>query len=161
MWMIDYLWRLLKKELLSLKDETLLDRAASNFRMALKNYRDSTGDERELNYVGYLLQQATELSIKHVLEINGIRYLHSHSIEDLIDECDENCVELKRSDEFYNFAPAISKWESKTQYIKNYIVAERQIRTGFKLIREFLIKNGVCEKDLELQKVITRKLDMF
>lgn len=144
-----------------LKDETLLDRAASNFRTALKNYRDSTGDERELNYVGYWLQQATELCIKHCLEMNGVRYSHSHSIEDLIDECDENGVGLQYTDEFYSFAPAISKWESKTRYIKNYVLAEKQVRLGFKLIRQFLIDNGVTEKDLELQKVVTRKLDMF
>ena len=72
--------------MLFLNDETLLDRAASNFRIALKNYRDSLGDERELNYVGYWLQQATELCIKHHLELNGIRYSHTHDIEDLLDE---------------------------------------------------------------------------
>lgn len=161
MWMRDLCLRLQKRGLLCLKGETLLDRAVSNFRVALKNYRDSIGDERELNYVGYWLQQSAELCIKHCLEMNGVRYSHTHSIEDLLDECDENHVGLQYTDEFYNFAPAISKWESKTRYIKNYTLAEKQVRVGFQMVRRLLMDNGVAEKDLELPKVTTRKLDMF
>lgn len=144
-----------------MKDETLLDIAVSNYRTALKNYRDSTGDEREFNYVGYFLQQATELCIKHCLEMNGIRYSHTHDIEDLLDECDETGTEISYTEEFYNFAPAISKWESKTRYIKNYKLAERQVRQGFKLIHQFLVSNGANESDLQLTVVVPRKLDMF
>jgi hypothetical protein len=36
-----------------MENETLLDIAKVNFRLALKTYKYSTGDERELNYVGY------------------------------------------------------------------------------------------------------------
>jgi HEPN domain-containing protein len=119
-----------------MENETLLDIAKVNFRLALKTYKYSTGDERELNYVGYFLQQATELCIKHVLEINGIKYPGTHSIDDLLD-LGQGIV--KYSDEFYNFSPAITKWESKSRYIKNYLLADKQVQNGFALIKGFLL----------------------
>lgn len=42
-----------------MKDETLLDRAVSNYKYAVKNYKFSSGDEVELNFIGYSLQQAS------------------------------------------------------------------------------------------------------
>lgn len=57
-----------------MSDETFLDKAVSNYRLAVKNYVCLIGDERELNLVGYLLQQSLEVAIKHFLEISGIRY---------------------------------------------------------------------------------------
>lgn len=80
------------------EDETLLDMAASNFRIALKTYKYATDDERELNSIGYNLQQATELCIKHCLKMSGIRYTHSHVIENLLDTCVAEKVSLKFSE---------------------------------------------------------------
>ena len=142
-------------------NETLLDRAVSNFKYAVKNYKFLSGDEVELNFIGYSLQQASELCIKHHMEINGIRYAHTHAIEDLLDECELQNVPIVFSQEFYCFSPAITKWESKTRYIKNYVLSRRQIETGFKLIKEFLINNGVCSEALELSKTLTDRMDCF
>lgn len=47
------------------KDETLLDVAVFNYRLAVFNYVHGLEDERVVNAVGYWLQQATELCIKH------------------------------------------------------------------------------------------------
>ena len=49
---------------------------------------------------------------------------------------------IKFSSEFYAFSPAISKWESSTRSIKNYVLARRQVETGMELIGEFLLANG-------------------
>lgn len=136
--------------------ETLLDKAILNYKIALKNYQYLLGDERELNYVGYMLQQSAELAIKHYLEINGIRYARTHSIEDLLDECTDNGIQIIFSDEFYSFAPSISKWEAKTRYIKDYLVSKRQIALGFKLMQEFLVSNGVEEESLTLPHLTMR-----
>jgi hypothetical protein len=107
-----------------------------------------SGDELELNFIGYALQQAAEFAIKHFMEINGVRYEKTHQIEDLLDSCESKNVPVKYTEEFYNFAPAISKWESKTQYIKNYVLARKQLEKGMGLIREFFLMNGSAEKNL-------------
>ena len=131
-----------------MRGDTLLEKAEGNFRFAVKNYHTLSGDELELNIIGYLLQQSVELAIKHVLEINGIRYEKTHQIEDLIDSCEDKGIPLQYTEEFYDFAPAITKWESKTRYIKSYVVAKRQIDRGFVLVKEFLLANGAFEKNL-------------
>ena len=108
-----------------MQDETLFSRAEGNFRYAVKNYLAFSGDELELNFIGYALQQAAELAIKHFMEINGVRYEKTHQI-----------------------APAVSKWESKTRYIKNYVLARKQLEKEVGLIREFFLMNGSTEKNL-------------
>lgn len=128
-----------------MKEETLLDKAAGNYRIAVKLNKMFAGDELELNSIGYNLQQATELCIKHSLEVNGYRYSRTHDIEDLLDECESCGVDVKVTDKFYDFAPAITKWESKTRYIKNYHLARRQVERGLELVHDFLIDNGATE----------------
>ncbi len=132
-----------------MNNETLFDRAEGNFRYAVRNYSLFSGDELELNFIGYSLQQSAELAIKHLMEINGIRYEKTHQIEDLLDTCEAESIPIRYTEDFYNFAPAISRWESQTRYIKNYRLAKRQVEKGIKLIREFLIINGASEEDLK------------
>lgn len=141
-----------------MRDETLMDIATSNFRQALNAYQHDTGDERGLNLVGYLLQQATELCIKHCMEINGMRYPHTHIIEDLLDECTGI---VKYDMEFYSFAPAISKWEAKSRYIKNYRLALMQVQSGFRFIKKFLLDNGATPESLELPVTKLRDMNLF
>lgn len=132
-----------------MRGDTLLEKAEGNFRFAAKNYHMLSGDELELNIIGYLLQQSAELAIKHVLEVNGVRYERTHQIEDLIDFCEDKHIPIRYTEEFYNFAPAITKWESKTRYIKSYVVAKKQIDRGMLLVKEFLLANGAAGESLE------------
>ena len=54
-------------------NETLLDKAIQNLNCAMVIYNSELiEDEAYLNYVGYHLQQAVELSIKNTLEMSGI-----------------------------------------------------------------------------------------
>lgn len=138
-----------------MNEETLFSRAEANYRYAMKNYAMFSGDELELNFIGYSLQQAAELAIKHILEVNGVRYEKTHQIEDLIDTCESRNVPIQYSEEFYNFAPAISKWESKTRYIKNYVLARKQVDKGIQLVKEFLLMNGSLEERLKAPIVST------
>lgn len=66
------------------KEETLLDKAVQNITLAKMIYSELIGDEVYLNYIGYLIQQAVELSIKYNLELNGIEYPKTHDISQLI-----------------------------------------------------------------------------
>lgn len=59
------------------------------------------------------------------MEAAGIRYEHTCVIEELLDRCDDSC---NYTEDFYNFAPVITKMESKTRYIKNYRLAARQCK---------------------------------
>ena len=101
-----------------------------------------------------------DIYLKLKEEVN-IRYAKTHVIEDLLDECELQNVPITFSQEFYCFSPAITKWESKTRYIKNYVLTKRQIENGFRLIKEFLLSNGVNSGALELSKALTDKMNCF
>lgn len=71
---------------------------------------------------------------KAFLEINGVRYEHTHFIEDLLDDVMDRDIRMNIPDGLYDFAPAISKWESKSRCIKNYLFSKRQIDKGMQLV---------------------------
>lgn len=117
-------------------NETLLDRAYSNYNHAQMLVNLKTDDEFTMNLVGYLLQQAAELSLKHFLETNGINYPRTHRIEELLaivpDGYQDNFEDVAY------FAEVITAWESKTRYIKNYFLEEKTIRKIMPLIKRML-----------------------
>ena len=118
-----------------MKDDTLLDLAKSNLSSAKLLYRYKDDDEIRLNTVGYLLQQAVELALKHHLEVSGIDYPKTHDIDSLLALCEP--------DEFQEIEPwaeAITAMESKTRYIKNYRLALRKVDQIMKLAEEVIVK---------------------
>lgn len=117
-------------------NETLLDRAHKNYIKAVYIFNCDDGDEFNLNLSGYLLQQATELCLKHVLELTGIKYPLKHEIEMLLQVIPQNQQYMFKSIDI--FAPVISTWESKTRYIKNYYLARKTITDIMPLVKETL-----------------------
>lgn len=116
--------------------ETLFDRAISNFSAAQVNFGHRSDDEFFLNLTGYLLQQSVELALKHVLETWGIKYPRTHNIDELL-----SLVPSKLrldTDSLLMMSGTITNWESKTRYIKNYFLEEKQLRIGFSVIGKFL-----------------------
>ena len=95
---------------------TLLDRARLDYMMAKKNFQFIREDDVYINLTGYLLQQSVELALKHILEINSIRYPKTHDIYTLIDLLPEDIRTIASGIE--PCADTITTWESKTRYIK-------------------------------------------
>ncbi len=111
-------------------DETLLSKAYTNFRAAELLINTDLGDEGTLNIAGYLMQQTVELSLKHIIEMNGFDYPKTHDISVLLDNIDEKCthkVDNDIIDKLYLMSGTITQMESKTRYIKNYLVSKRNI----------------------------------
>ena len=55
-------------------NRSLLDIAIMNFNVAGELHQKKTDDPIRLNIIGYHLQQATELALKHLLEMEGKNY---------------------------------------------------------------------------------------
>ena len=74
-------------------NDSLLNKAIRNFNIAKMIYSDGEmADEMYLNNVGYNLEQAVELAIKHVMELSGCQYPKTHDIEQLIRIAEEEGV---------------------------------------------------------------------
>ena len=139
-------------------NETLLTKAYHNLRCAEDIYKMEEGDEAFLNYCGYHLQQAVELSIKYILEINGITPPFVHEIEQLIYLANENNIDLFLTDYISDHAEMFSSWEAKTRYVLNFRLEREKIKTAIKEVDIYLEGlSQVQEKDLENKRIPTIK----
>lgn len=104
-----------------MNNETLFDKAKQNLKVAESIYSTiAINDEAYLNYVGYHIQQALELSIKYMLEMNGVNYPKTHDIDQLIRLANINNVELYLNEYIDDHSEMFSLWEARTRYILNY-----------------------------------------
>lgn len=122
-----------------MKNETLLDRAHSNFKAAKFNWKMADEDDFFINLTGYLLQQSFELYLKHHLEINGIKYPCTCDLNTLISLLPD--ADSLIDDRLQLYAGTITTWESKTRYIKNYFLERKNVEKAFSMLEPLFNKN--------------------
>lgn len=122
-----------------MNNETLFDKAKQNFKVAESIYSTiAINDEAYLNYVGYHIQQALELSIKYMLEMNGVNYPKTHDIDQLIRLANINNVELYLNEYIDDHSEMFSLWEARTRYILNYRLEKRKIERSLTETKSYL-----------------------
>ena len=122
-----------------MNNETLFDKAKQNLKVAESIYSTiAINDEAYLNYVGYHIQQALELSIKYMLEMNGVNYAKTHDIDQLIRLANINNVELYLNEYIDDHSEMFSLWEARTRYILNYRLEKRKIERSLTETKSYL-----------------------
>lgn len=122
-----------------MNNETLFDKAKQNLKVAESIYSTiAINDETYLNYVGYHIQQALELSIKYMLEMNGVNYPKTHDIDQLIRLANINNVELYLNEYIDDHSEMFSLWEARTHYILNYRIEKRKIERSLTETKSYL-----------------------
>ena len=121
-----------------MNDETLLDKAKQNVNVAKMIFNSSKGDEIYLNYIGYHLQQAVELAVKHGMECFGIEYPRTHDIEQLILKCKDEGIDIGVTDYVDDHSEMFTQWEAKTRYIKNYRLESRKIEKALEEVPKLI-----------------------
>lgn len=120
-------------------NETLFNRAKQNLKVAESIYSAiAINDEAYLNYVGYHIQQALELSIKYMLEMNGVNYPKNHNIVQLIRLANINNVELYLNEYIDDHSEMFSLWAARTHYIPNYRIEKRKIERSLTETKSYL-----------------------
>lgn len=120
-------------------NETLFDKAKQNLKVAESIYSAiAINDEAYLNYVGYHIQQALELSIKYMLEMNGVNYPKNHNIDQLIRLANINNVALYLNEYIDDHSEMFSLWEARTHYIPNYRIEKRKIERSLTETKSYL-----------------------
>ena len=122
-----------------MNNETLFDKAKQNLKVAESIYSTiAINDEAYLNYVGYHIQQALELSIMFMLEMNGVNYPKTHDIDQLIRLANINNVELYLNEYIDDHSEMFSLWEARTRYILNYRLEKRKIERSLTETKSYL-----------------------
>ena len=122
-----------------MNNETLFDKEKQSYKVAESIYSTiAINDEAYLNYVGYHIQQALELSIKYMLEMNGVNYPKTHDIDQLIRLANINNVELYLNEYIDDHSEMFSLWEARTRYILNYRLEKRKIERSLTETKSYL-----------------------
>lgn len=142
--------------------ETLLDRAQFNLEMAqftLKKLDD--GDDRVLNVVGYQLQQAVELFIKHFLETESTGYPFSHDIDLLLDLLENAETSAVLTKDVREMAGTFTLWEAKTRYVKDYLASRKSVFMAIEVVEELFMANNCSVNKVEITNDALKKLNSF
>ena len=96
-------------------NETYLDIAKQNLKAATAIQQAYPNDDGMINFVGYHLQQTIELALKHILDINAIKFPKTHEIGDLVELLPEAYTEYV-ADIKNNSALHQNVWGAKYPY---------------------------------------------
>ena len=127
-------------------DQTLYDKAASNLRNARLVFDNRGDDDAQLNFVGYHLQQAVELTIKYLLEQSGVEYPKTHDVDQLIRMAAEAKVDLCLSEYMEDHAEMFSQWEAKSRYVIGYSIEQRKIERALEEVDDYLADIAARER---------------
>lgn len=103
------------------------EKALANFRTAKILFSAASGDEEQLNAIGYHLQQALELAIKHILVSNGAPIQKTHDVDQLISFAATNNIDLYLTPYLKDKSDTITLWETKTRYVMGFFVEVSRI----------------------------------
>ena len=115
----------------------LLRRAAENMRIAKLGKQNYSGDEIELDTIGYNLQQCIEKILKFQLQQRNIKYASKYPMKYLYDRFISN--NLSYPDELKPYWSELDDFESKSRYGAD-IVATRTVIDELFPIAEKLLK---------------------
>lgn len=106
---------------------TYYDKALSKFKSAKILFSFASGDEEQLNTIGFLLQQSLELAIKHILAINGVPLQKTHDLDQLIMIAKQNNIDLYLTPYLIEKSDVITLWETKTRYVMGFQIEIHRI----------------------------------
>ena len=131
-----------------MENDSLLHRAITSCNAAqlLREHLDI--DELFLNQIAYNIQQAYEMTIKYVLELNGVAYPKTHDLDQLIRIANENKVDLLLNEYLDEHSEMISQWEAKSRYVMGYLVECRKIDRAMEDLRDYLCRVKAAELTL-------------
>ena len=118
------------------ENETLLDKAEANVRVALLLLTEDS--DAMVNLAAYHVQQAYELMYNHILEMNGIKHNFKHDIQQLLNSCINHNLVFPYNSYIADNADVITDMESKTRYVKNYSVSVTTVKHAISAIRSLL-----------------------
>jgi len=115
--------------------------------MALSLYKtfETTSEEFYLKGTANFLQQSVELTIKFVIENNGVKLDFTHNIESLIASAKDKNIDLHLNEYLKDHPETFSIWEANTRYVPDYKVEAERAKKALIAVNEYL--NIIKEKE--------------
>lgn len=118
----------------------LLKKSENNIAIAKYTWRSASLDDSFISNTCYHLQQALELALKHLLELNAIEYPRTHNIRVLLDLCHSINLPFEIPCCVENKAPTYTNWEASSRYNDNFMASKTDVEELFNVLPDF-VKN--------------------
>ena len=119
----------------------LLERAKVKLENAKNNYSKMGDDDAYRDDVCYNLQQAIEMSLKSIVELNGLQYAENHDVRANLNILNHAGINLPIQVELRNMASTIYSWETESRYKDSFVSMTEDIDSAMQ-IAEKLIEIG-------------------
>ena len=116
----------------------LLARAKVKRVNAEYDYRNLSVDDAYLDDCCYNLQQAIELALKYLVELNGENYVENHDVRAQLNRLRDMGVEVPFTDRVRHLAVTLNSWEAETRYNDNFTAVIEDIEEVKELADEIL-----------------------
>ena len=110
----------------------LLKRAKVQLSIAGECYKQFATDDAYIDACCYSLQQAIELSLKYIVEINGDDYAENHDIRANLNKLDRLGIIVPNLKTLRTMASTLYSWETESRYNDDFVALIDDIEDAFK-----------------------------
>lgn len=123
----------------------LITRARNNYRMAELMWRECATDDSYINETCKALNESLEYSLKYIMELNGVKAVHTHVIQKLLPEVPTQYASTEWYSILRGIATEIKDWYSEARYADNFVALRDTTLQCFRAAKLLLdeIENNV------------------
>lgn len=129
----------------------LLERAKVKLENAENNYNKMGDDDAYRDDVCYNLQQSIEMTLKAIVELNGLQYAENHDVRANLNILNRQNITVPMQTELRNMASTIYSWETESRYKDSFVSMTEDIDCAITIAKE-LIK--FCDSLLKEETII-------
>ena len=116
----------------------LLARARVKLENAERNYIKIGQDDAYLDDCCYNLQQAVELGLKYIIEMQGENYPETHDIRAQLNKIRSLDIELPWADDIRHLASTVNGWEAESRYNDDFTSLIEDVDEVLDIARQLL-----------------------
>ena len=129
----------------------LLSRAKVKLENAETNYKKMGEDDAYRDDVCYNLQQAIEMSLKAMVELNGLQYAENHDVRANLNILNRNNIQVPLQEELRSIASTVYSWETESRYKDSFVSLIEDIDQAMIIAKEYvkIVESMIGEEMIE------------
>ena len=108
-------------------------------------------DDAYRDDVCYNLQQAIEMSLKAMVELNGLQYAENHDVRANLNILNRNNIQVPLQEELRSIASTVYSWETESRYKDSFVSLIEDIDQALNIAREYIkyVESMIGEEMIE------------
>lgn len=116
----------------------LLSRAKVKLENAENSYKKMDIDDAYVDECCYNLQQAIEMGLKAVVELNGLDIAENHDLRTNLNVLNKNGIKLEMEKDIRSMASTLYSWETEARYKDSFTAVVDDIEDARKIAKNLI-----------------------